>query len=288
MNSHLTNRVNASIVFIEAHLADPLALPDIAAVAHLSPFHFARMFREITGDTVMNYVRRRRLARAVELLRCVKHMNVLAIAIECGFGSGEALAHAFGKQYGIAPITYRRNAATLHLPRHRRFVMRDKAQPIALVPAFEDMPAFFAMGLAGEFAPLASTAIGQLWDEFNRRTPEVPHRLGKEAYGVCCLPGEGQRDADHFTYIAAVRTSTLDDIPAGMTGISIAANRYAVFSHTDGLGTPLHDTLGYIFGEWLPNSGLQVCGPDLEYYDEHFDPVTTNGAIRIYIPVKPA
>ena len=287
MNANLSLRLNAAIAFIEAHLADPLTLAEIAGVAHVSPFHFARLFRSCAGDSVMNYVRRRRLARAVDLLRYGAGLSVLDIAVDCGFGSGEALAHAFRKQFGLAPITYRRNAGTLHLPIHRRLIMSDTEHGAALAPTFEDRPAFFAIGCAGEFAPLASTAIGKLWDTFNRRTAEVPNRVGDVAYGICCPPGEGQRDPEHFTYIAAVQTSSLDAIPDGMTGVSIAANRYAVFLHRGGLGPPLHATMRYVFGTWLGESGLQACGPDLEEYAANFDPQTGSTDIRICVPVKP-
>ena len=287
MNTRLTHRVNAALAFIEAHLAEPLTLADIASIAHVSPFHFCRMFRAFAGDSVMSYVRRRRLAHAVQLLRCAADMNVLAVAVACGFSSGEALAHAFGKQFGIAPITYRRNAATLHLPIHRRLVMTDTEQAAALTPVFEDLPSFFAIGCAGEFAPLASTAIGQLWNDFSGRMAEVPNRVGRCTYGVCCPPGEGQRDPEHFTYVAAVQTSTLATIPEGMTGVSIAANRYAVFTHAGGLGPPLTAAVSYIFGTWLGESGYQTCGPDLEVYDERFDPLTGSGDILIYVPIKP-
>lgn len=287
MNANLPQRIDAVIDYIQTHLGDALTLADIAQVACTSPFHFARLFRALTGDSVMNYVRQRRLSHAVTLLRCAPQRNVLAIAIECGFGSSEALAHAFRKQYGISPVTYRRNAKTLHPPQHKRFVMHETPSVTAIEPVFEDLPAFVAIGMAGEFAPLASMAIGQLWNEFNRRAEQIPNRIGIGAYGVCCPPGEGARDAEHFTYIAALQTSTLAEIPEGMTGVTIDAHRYAVFTHLGGLGSPLNATMRYIFGEWLPNSGMQVCGPDLEYYDEHFDPLTGSGAVRIYVPIEP-
>lgn len=284
MKLTLYRRMQRALTLIEAQLGGALTLPQVAAAAHLSPFHFARLFRAVTGDSVMNYVRRRRLTEAVLLLRDRTDCSVLDIALMCGFGSNEAFTRAFRKQHGVAPATYRRNALLLHLPLQRRFEMSDVA-PVAVVPRFESLPAFLAIGCAGEFHPHATQAIGQLWGRFAPRMHEVRNRTGNATYGICCPPEDGQRDSDHFTYVAAVGVSSLENIPDGMTGVEMPAREYAVFAYDGGIGPRLPQTLQYIFGEWLPNSGYELAGADFEYYDNRFDPVSGQGTFFIYVPV---
>ncbi len=61
-------RVNRAIDHVRAHLGEPLKLADLARVAAFSPFHFHRIFRALTGETLSAYVQRQRLERAAGLL----------------------------------------------------------------------------------------------------------------------------------------------------------------------------------------------------------------------------
>ena len=285
MNSGLHRRLERAIERIESSLGETLTLGCIADAAHLSPYHFARVFRAVYGDSVMHYARRRRLSEAVVMLRDTDQA-VLDIAIACGFGSNEAFTRAFRKQYGIAPATYRRNAGLFHLPIHRRFDMNDLSKPIKVEPAFETREGFLAVGSAGEFQPGATYDIGAHWGRFAPRIPEIRHRVGNATYGICCLPGEGERDPERFTYVAAVEVDSLDDIPEGMTGVRMPKRDYAVFAYDGGIGPNLRKMVQYIFGEWLPSSGYEQEGADFEYYDDRFDPESGRGTFYICVPVR--
>ena len=62
--------------------------------------------------------------------------------------------------------------------------------------------------------------------------------------------------------------------------------RYAVFTHVGSLAH-IHETVGYVYGEWLPSSGYELAGtPDFELYDERFDPVKDDGELEYWVPVK--
>ena len=63
------------------------------------------------------------------------------------------------------------------------------------------------------------------------------------------------------------------------------AARYAVFTHEGSL-SHIHETVGYIFGEWLPGSEHTLAGtPDFELYDARFDPVTDSGELEYWAPI---
>ncbi len=292
MNAHLARRLDRALDLIERELHRSLTLADIAAAAHLSEFHFARTFRALSGHSVMEYLRRRRLQHAVDLLSTAPATSVLELALACGFGSSEAFTRAFRREYGIAPSTFRRNLGTLQLHRHRRLNMHEVHWETPAPPTFVELPEFVAIGLADEFEPGQTERIGNLWSRFVPQIDQVPRRIGSDVtYGICCphdsCPADEARESDRFTYVAAVRVADLDDIPRGMTGVQVPAARYAVFCHAHGIGPALVRTMRYIFGEWLPASGLELAGTDFEYYDSRFSPATGTGEFFIYVPVKP-
>ncbi len=86
---------------IDARYRDPLAVPELARAAHLSPAHF-RAF----GDTPHQYLLTRRLERAAELLRNTDH-SVAEICLEVGLSSIGSFTTSFGKAFGLTPTAYR-------------------------------------------------------------------------------------------------------------------------------------------------------------------------------------
>ncbi len=286
MKERSHKRMQRALDAIEASLGGSIDLACIAQASHLSPYHFARLFRATFNDSVMSYVRKRRLSHAVQLL-ATGGDSILDIALACGFASNEAFTRAFRKQFDISPTTYRRNAQHFHLPLQRKLIMRENPKAESLNVTFRQRAALLAIGCAGEFAPGATSDIGQLWSRFAPRIAEVPNQLGTATYGICCLPEEGPRDPDRFTYVAAVEVTSLDDIPEGMIGVTLPAHEYAVFAYDGGIGPNLPRMVQTIFGEWLPNSEFEQDGADFEYYDDAFDPHTGMGTFYIYVPIKP-
>ena len=92
--------------FIEAHLADELAIADLAAVAHMSQFHFARAFKTATGQPPHRYVTQRRIERAKVLLS-VTRLSVSDVAYRVGFSNQSHFTEQFRKATGMTPKSYR-------------------------------------------------------------------------------------------------------------------------------------------------------------------------------------
>lgn len=100
--------VQKAIDSIEDNLYDDIKLSDIAKKSHLSEFYFHRLFHKVTGETVMGYVRKRRLSKAALDLKNTE-LTVLDIAVKYQFSCGESFARAFKKMYGITPYEYRKS-----------------------------------------------------------------------------------------------------------------------------------------------------------------------------------
>ncbi|WP_329235486.1 AraC family transcriptional regulator [Streptomyces sp. NBC_00111] len=95
--------------------AQPLDVPALARIAHVSPAHFARTFRATFGETPHRYLQRRRVERAMFLLRESGH-SVTDICYEVGFGSTGTFSRTFRDIVGRSPRTYRKEAAVADVP----------------------------------------------------------------------------------------------------------------------------------------------------------------------------
>lgn len=94
-------RLNAVTAYVRENLNEDLSLNTLAQVAGFSPFHFHRLFKAITEETVNEMVTRLRLERAVALLRATPELSITNAAFNCGFQSVSVFSRAFKKQYGL-------------------------------------------------------------------------------------------------------------------------------------------------------------------------------------------
>jgi AraC family transcriptional regulator len=92
--------------YIEANLAAPLPLQDLASLAGMSGYQFARRFKRSTGLPPHQYVLRRRIERARDMLR-LKGTTVLEVALSCGFSNQSHFTSAFRLLTGVTPSKYR-------------------------------------------------------------------------------------------------------------------------------------------------------------------------------------
>ena len=98
--------VSTAIAYIESRLATPLTVPDVARVAGVSHNHLTRLFRAAIGDTVVGYIRSRRLDRAQHLLRA-STLSVSAVAASVGIPDLHAFNKACRREFGASPRALR-------------------------------------------------------------------------------------------------------------------------------------------------------------------------------------
>lgn len=99
-------------------LSEDISLDELAAEARLSPFHFARMFKQSLGVPPRVYLTRLRMEKVCELLE-MTDLSVTQIALETGYSSNQVLARVFLKYRRMSPTDYRR-------------AVRDPARPIPM------------------------------------------------------------------------------------------------------------------------------------------------------------
>jgi AraC-like DNA-binding protein len=91
---------------IDRHYARPLDLDQLAAVAGVSRFHFARSFATTYGETPIRYLTRRRIERAQDLLRAA-NLTVTEVCMAVGFASLGSFSSRFTQLVGESPTAYR-------------------------------------------------------------------------------------------------------------------------------------------------------------------------------------
>jgi transcriptional regulator GlxA family with amidase domain len=100
---------------MDRRYAEPLDIPTLARIAHVSEAHFIRTFRATFGETPNRYLQRRRVERAMWLLRSTDR-TVTDICMSVGFSSLGTFSRVFGEIVGEPPSAYRRRGPLAAVP----------------------------------------------------------------------------------------------------------------------------------------------------------------------------
>jgi AraC family transcriptional regulator len=277
----MTHPVGKALWFIETRLASVLSLADIAANSGVSRFHLLRAFGVATGQSVMRYVRARRLSEAARRL-ADGAPDILTVALNAGYGSHEAFTRAFRDLFGVTPEAVRARGCVNNLPLMEPIAMDDSLLIELDPPRIETGRTLLIAGLGQRYRFETNQGIPQQWEKFAPHIGHVTGQVGNVAYGVCC----NSDGAGNFEYVAGVEVTSFDDVPAEFSRVRIPVQRYAVFSHRAHISR-MRATVYTIWNKWLPASGYEHAdAPDFERYDERFDPRTGNGVVEIWVPIR--
>lgn len=266
-------RIDRVLAHIAEHLDAELGLADLGEVAHISPYHFHRVFRAMTDESVAAVVRRLRLEAAGRALR-ESGATVIDVALQAGYGSPEAFTRAFHAAFGMVPSEYRRALVppryhpplSLHL-RLDREAMRLSLEPLSggteMAVAIESMPDRLAACLrqVGSYDHLRPTYDRLLrWARDNGlMTPE------SVVMGLSYDDPDG-RSPEELRHDACLVLAEPRPLPDGFRLETVRGGRYAVHLLRGSYGG-IHDAFRRIFGRWLPASGEELADrPCLEIY----------------------
>jgi AraC family transcriptional regulator len=260
-------RIVRTLLFIQGHLDDDLELDEVAAVAAFSPFHFARIFRGLVGETLMEHIRRLRLERAARNLK-LHDDPITQVAFEAGFETHESFTRAFGAMFGVPPSAYR--AAHQPAPEAASGTHLDEVTGYH-PPAYGDVPPVEIKELApvrvvflrhaGPYSQVGAT-WGRLMAWAGMRGLLGP---GMKMFGIVHDDPDVTPN-DKIRYDAAVAVSRPVE-PEGEFGVmDLAGGRYAVATHR-GPYEELGKAYQRIYGAWLPESGQELRDvPAFEQY----------------------
>ncbi len=116
-------RIDAVKSYVKQNLEFELTLDILARVASLSPYHFHRIFKTFTGESLGEYIQRSRIEKAAMALRSNPKMQLLDAALTYGYSSADGFRRAFKKVYGISPSKWNR-----HQPIQNRKIGREESK----------------------------------------------------------------------------------------------------------------------------------------------------------------
>lgn len=282
--------IQNSINFIEKNLDENIELGQVAKKACFSVTHFYRIFQAMVGESVKEYIRKRRLSEAAHKLIATKS-RVIDIAFEYRFESQEAFTRAFDKVYGITPGRYRKNSHELVYYEKVNVYERKKLElfgGISMEPKIIVKNEFTVIGMECKISQEEKEAgfnpIIGLWQEFNSRRSEIKNAIPDVCFGL--TPNEHMYD-EKQSYIAAVQVTKVDEVPEGMVSRTVPAAKFAVFT-IKGKVSELGKQFDFIFGKWIPESEYEIDMVDsIEVFGEKAkDMNSENYEFELYIPVK--
>jgi AraC family transcriptional regulator len=273
-------RVARAMAVIAADPARTPTLEELADAAAFSPFHFHRIYRELTGETPAETLARERLSRAAGLL-VREALPVAAVAKRCGYGSAAAFTRAFRAAYGIPPAAYR-DAGGIGAPRPAHHPERQESTVFDVTIREEP-----AIRLAATPHRGAYTAIGTAFDRLM-------------AWGAArSLIGPGTRfiglyhDDPRGVPEKDLRSEACMTVPPGVEGadgvriLELPPSRVAVLVFK-GPYAELEGAYTWLYREWLPESGEEPADqpPREDYLNDCRTLPPAEWLTAIMIPLK--
>lgn len=285
--------VEKVLYYIDDHLSDDIEFKHLAKKFGYSPFHFHRIFSAVTEQTMMEYVRKRRLTIAHQKL-CKTQESVADICYSVGFKSIQTFNRAFKKTFGMQPlqareskafITYR-DVPTIVEGYHKKVELEGV---FAIEPRFEIRDEFVIAGYR-KHTKNGFHVIGESWYELKQHLDCIQRKNEKVMYGLEDYSEDFCVDPLAFYYMAAVEVDKDDKLPAGMVRKVIPKAEYAVFPvKGNNANGEIGQAFRYIYDVWLPNSEYCIDErilADFEYYDERWDCQSKAAQLEIYIPIR--
>ncbi len=277
-------RINQVCDYILAHLSEDLSVEQLSEIACFSKFHFHRQFSEYTGINVTKFIQLMRLKRASYQLVFNQQFRIIDIAFEAKFENPESFSRAFKKIIGQTPSQFRNKPEWEYWNEIYQFTLttRENSMDIKIVNFPETKVATLEHRGAHERI-LDSVSTFIIW----RKACDLSPVKTSATYGVAYDdPKTTEPDKFRFDICGEIKA----DVPANPQGVItklIPGGRCAVLQH---LGS--HDNIGdsvhYMYGQWLPNSGEELRDfPCFFHYLNLLPEVLEHELMTdIYLPLK--
>lgn len=291
-----TSCLRSAISYMEAHLYEEITIEDIARHVNLSAVYLQKGFKVMTGYSLAEYIRNRRLYLAALEWISGKE-KVIDLALRYGYDTPESFTKAFSRFHGCSPMQLRGNARKIKtfLPLKIKIQIQGGNDMDYVV---EKMKGFKVIGVAKEVAfETGYEEIPKFWDGFSK-TYMMPLMNGKQPsneleqtivdccigeYGVCIddIGKDGK-----FRYLIA-GTYQGGVVPEGMTVFEFPDMEWAKFRCVGPMPGALQTVNTAVFQEWLPgNTEYKIAmGCNIEWYSNG-DGSAADYESGIWVPVE--
>ncbi len=286
---HAWEAVQKSVDYIEEHLQENMRAEDLAEMVGLSSFYFQRLFKRLVNKPLHEYVKLRRLAKAIEALN-TENQRILDVALDYGFASHANFTRAFKDTYGITPEEYKKKQPFLNTfikpAVSMGYVMVDEEVPLIVENIVLEIrrerlntPELY-IGFSTDVSIAAQTPVGestgvdvpgQLWTRYHKEKAAIKEYVQPNielGMSYSANPEKGT-----FSYFAGGLAKTIpENLNDGFIQHELPAGEYIVCSieaeSFEELVTVALDQAGkYLFGTWLPKHELTTQPFSAEKYD---------------------
>lgn len=280
------NSIKKALNYIENNLLEDIDLSAIAKEAGYSLYHFHRIFKGIVGDSMKDYVRKRRFTEAAKEL-VYTNKSIVEIGIKYGYESREGFSRAFEKVYGRNPSEVRRDNLLYFIrePINVDYMMFQlKLTTEGLTPLYRNLSERYVVGRKWKVKADGSNLqdIPLLWQKWNNEKESekiINRKCADEIMGICIFS-----QGDAFDYMIGHEVNTMEYVPENMVIYRLEPSLYAVFRVIGPITESVQKTWDYIYSVWLSESKYKHRNiDDIEYY------YYTEGELvaDLYIPIIP-
>lgn len=262
------NKMMDAINYMEMNMEEHIGIEAIAKIACSSPFHFQRMFSMLTGFTVAEYMRNRKLTLAAQELAILPNVRVIDVALKYGYDSPESFAKAFRKAHGIAPSAARESGVKLKAFPRISFHLslkgdKDMDYKIIQKEAFKVIGKLIRVSTKDEGH---HRRISEFWVECNSNGICEKISAIDNRQNMLGISMEFEDEKEQFSYMIAIEDVNNSE-EADFEIREIPASTWAVFTSTGPLPQAIVEVLTRIYQEWFPATGFeQANAPMLEVY----------------------
>ena len=259
-------QLNLAMRYIEAHLADEIDFQKVAQLAGCSEYHFRRMFSFLSGMSLGEYIRHRRLSQAALELR--SSTKVIDLAVKYGYDSPDSFARAFQVLHGVTPTEARMEGVALKAVPPMTFQLTIQGGNEMDYRIIEK-EAFYIVGLMRRITLQYSEVNPEVTAMWSSLTPEDIAELkgmanvepiGMLNASVNFAEGRGEgSQLDQYIGVAAREPGA-----GKWQSLAVPASTWGVFTARGKFPDELQSVWGRIYSEWFPVSGYEVSpGPEI-------------------------
>ncbi|MEG6513511.1 AraC family transcriptional regulator [Desulforamulus ruminis] len=281
-------QMNLAMNYIEENLAGEIDLQQVARLACCSEYHFRRMFSFLSGLTLGEYIRLRRLTLAA--LELHNHnIKVIDLAVKYGYDSPDSFTRAFQGFHGLTPKEARRNGASLKAVPPMTFQLTIKGGN-QMNYRIEEKGAFQIVGIKKRMTLIfegVNPQMDSMWQSLTMEDiKELKTMSNIEPTGILCVSVNfEERVVEGTEFDQYIGVATTKPTPEHWSVMPVEASTWAVFTAVGEFPKALQDTWAKIYSEWFPTSGYELTGGPEILWNESKDTSLPNYKSEIWIPV---
>lgn len=281
--------MNEALVYIESHLNDRIDYTKIERITGTSIYHFRRIFSFLSGMSLGEYIRNRKLSNATFDLQD-EGMTVTETAFKYGYESVDGFSRAFKEWSGISPSEVKKKNMLKAFP---KLTLQLTIQGgIDMDYRIDNKEAFKIVGMKGripiqfegesqEIIKLAQSITSEQKEKMHTYMDMEPNKIVNASYHFDDGRMEEKGSLDHMIGVLTTKESDFESFDV----VEIPSLTWAIFSSKGEFPKVMQETWGKIASEWLPSSDYELVeAPEISITGDLAD--RNNVYSEIWIAVK--